>query len=321
MRNWRSNKYFLTWNYHLIEENYVKTFICKELRILESTKNKKGVSSLRYSVYCWEVGKVNKRPHCHIWLHFRNARSFLSVQRLFTRCNIEKGKGNDDQAAKYCKKDGRFEEIGHPTCQGERTDLRILVGQIASGETCCSKIIREEALTYHMYGRTLEKAEDLFQRDVFRSIPTKGIWLYGGTGTGKSSYAFNGYDPRTHYNKCLGDGDSRWWDGYVGQRTIIIDEFRGELSFSFILKLIDRWPLNLPRRNREPTPCLAEEVIITSCYHPHYIYKDETQKNMKQLYRRCTIKVCYLWKCASCLVCDKDGPVNRDNISNYEIFN
>merc|ERR1712013_113778 len=227
----------------------------------------------------------------------------------------QKGKGTDNQAATYCKKDGKFEEFGDKCNQGERTDLRLLVEDISSGKKSCEEIIINAPMSYHVYGRTLEKAEDLYKRTVQRDFSTTGEWVYGGTGTGKSSYAFRERSTGQIYKKCLGEGDLKWWDGYNGHRTIVLDEFRGELEFSFLLSLMDWVPLNLPRRCREPIPCLARNVIITSCYHPAYIYKKETQKTMKQLYRRCSITIMHIWEGASCLVAENYVAINTSKIT------
>jgi len=141
---------------------------------------------------------------------------------------------------------------------------------------------------YHQYGRTLNKLEDIALRKKFRSWMTKGIWRYGPTGTGKSHMAFEGFHPETHY---VYPNDSGWWDGYVGQETVIINEFRGEIKYSELLDLVDKWPKTVKRRNREPVPFLAKTVIINSCKSPCEVYNNlSATDSLSQLYRRFEIK-------------------------------
>ena len=57
--------------------------------------------------------------------------------------------------------------------------------------------------------------------------------------------------------------DNDWQDGYTGQETVIINDFRGGIKYAVLLQLIDKWPAFVSRRGREPAPFLAKHVIIT----------------------------------------------------------
>jgi len=59
----------------------------------------------------------------------------------------------------------------------------------------------------------------------------------GPTATGKSKWCFDNF-PDAYWKQR-----SNWWDGYMGQETVIIDEFYGWLPFSLCLRLCDRYPL------------------------------------------------------------------------------
>lgn len=41
------------------------------------------------------------------------------------------------------------------------------------------------------------------------------------------------------------DKSSLWWEGYVGQECVIIDEFYGWIQYDFLLRLLDRYPLRV----------------------------------------------------------------------------
>jgi hypothetical protein len=114
---------------------------------------------------------------------------------------------------------------------------------------------------------------------------TKCDWVYGPTGTGKSHYAFSNYSPETHY---VYPNDGGWWDGYVGQEVVIINEFRGGIMYSELLDLLDKYPKQVRRRGREPVPFLAKLIIITSSKHPCSCYDGVYQEDdsIDQLLRR-----------------------------------
>ena len=61
---------------------------------------------------------------------------------------------------------------------------------------------------------------------------------WGATGTGKSRRAWEeaGLDA---YPK---DPRTKWWDGYTGQRNVVVDEFRGTIDVAHLLRWLDRYP-------------------------------------------------------------------------------
>lgn len=199
-------------------------------------------------------------------------------------------RGSLQQNDAYCSKDGQLVELGQRPAQGDRHDLKDVVNDIRTGKRKADDIAVEDPVFYHMYGRTLAKAEDILSRKRFRTDMTKGIWYWGPTGVGKSHRAFDGFDPDTHYVKPL---DDQWWDGYTGQKVVILNDFRGQITYSELLTLVDKWPHSVKRRNREPIPFVAETVIITSALPPEDVYHNiSARDSLDQLRRRFTITNC-----------------------------
>eukprot|EP00873_Tetraselmis_striata_P010697 jgi/Tetstr1/430961/TSEL_020716.t1 len=88
-------------------------------------------------------------------------------------------------------------------------------------------------------------------------------------GGGKSHKVFEGYDPDTHYVKNLNE---EWWDGYKGHPVVIFNEFRGQIKFSELLDLVDKWPKTVKWRNRESVPFLAKEIRVASIKPPEHVF-------------------------------------------------
>lgn len=199
------------------------------------------------------------------------------------------GRARYANAIAYCKKEGDFIERGKFTTKGERTDLEEIKDQILTGQLKVNEIIVNKPELYHMYGRTLEKIEEQKLVNDFRTEQTTCEWIWGKTGVGKSHKAFENFDPRTTYVWKL--NDKGWQDGYTGQPTVIINDFRGEIPYNELLNLVDKWPFTLPRRGKCPVPFLAKHIVITSSLPPHLVYKNrEKQDSLEQLLRRITIQ-------------------------------
>lgn len=65
--------------------------------------------------------------------------------------------------------------------------------------------------------------------------------FYGPSGTGKSHRAFEEAGEDVYIKNPL----NKWWDGYRGQSTVIIDEFRGIIDIAHILRWWDKYPCSV----------------------------------------------------------------------------
>jgi len=242
----------------------------------------------KYIIIGREVCPTTNRPHDQGFIYYNNQRaSTKAVAKELGKCHVEMCKGTLEQNCNYCSKDSNVREFGTKPDQGARSDLKCVLNELQIGSTSVDDLVISDPLLYHQYGRTLERAEDIFLRKKFRTRMTECDWIVGPTGTGKSHKAFENFNPETHY---VYPNDNGWWDGYKGHPIVIINEFRGQIQYAELLDLIDKWPKTVKRRNREPVPFLAEKIIITSSLRPEEIYYNLHEKDkLAQLYRRVKI--------------------------------
>lgn len=254
-----------------------------------------------YEKYNWsyyhvaqEIAPETGNKHMDGYYEYTTQRKEVTERKKFTKKfgngfgDLVKAQGTAGENKDYSEKEGRrFETAGTPgKGQGERTDLNEIKDDIMSGKRKVDDIAVEDPEIFHQYGRTLSKIEDIALRKRFRTEMTTGIWYYGPTAVGKSHKAFEGYHPDTHYLWKLNE-KSGWQDGYIGQETVIMNDFRGEIKYNELLQIIDKWPHTVPRRGREPAPFLAKKVIITSSLPPELVYKQRIEEDsLEQLYRR-----------------------------------
>lgn len=234
-----------------------------------------------------EVGEKGT-PHLQGRMTFKRTYRFTQLKKLhskahwsITECPQDFNYIMKEDSEIIIKEDNRK--------QGYRTDLVKIYEEIKEGKTV-EQITIEAPIIYHQYGRTLEKLEDIVNRKKFRTEMTKCEWLYGETGVGKSHKAFENYSEDTHY---LWTNDGGWWDGYRGQEIVVINDFRGEIPYNMMLQLIDKWPMKVRRRNREPMPFVSKMIYITSSLRPDQIYRHRDEEdNIAQLLRRIKVTEC-----------------------------
>lgn len=113
------------------------------------------------------------------------------------------------------------------------------------------------------------------------SIERSIVCYWGLTGTGKSRRAWSeGGDGA--YAK---DPMSKFWCGYSGQTVVIIDEFRGAINISHVLRWFDRYPVSVEIKGGS-RPLLAERIYVTSNIHPNRWYPDLDTETLDALLRR-----------------------------------
>lgn len=243
-------------------------------------------NDIRYIAYSNETCPTTGRPHHQGFIYFHGKKqSYKKIGKMLGNSNCRVCKGNLEQNEAYCSKSNELIEFGNKPSQSERKDLAMLKDDILMNVVTSEDIMCSNPVVYHMYGRTIDKLEDVALRKKFRTWMTIGSWYYGETGSGKSEHVYRDYNPSTHY---VFPNDNGWFDGYKGQEIVIFDDFRGNtIPFAELLSLCDKYPKCVKRRNREPVPFLAKEIRITSSLHPMSIYTNlHTDDKLDQLYRR-----------------------------------
>lgn len=243
----------------------------------------------KYLIIGQEICPKTKRKHLQGYVHLNEAKTFSYIKKhYFNRGeHFEVARGTHEDNIKYCSKDGKYAEWGVKPKQGARTDLCAIKDELVSGETTIDEIVLERPDIYHQYGRTLNAIEERVMAGKFRTSMTRGIWLWGKTGTGKSHIALEKFTPETHY---IVPNDNGWWDNYRQQKYVVINDFRGHISYNELLQMVDKWPYSVKRRGKAPLPFTSEFVIITSSLPPDKVYhnRDEEDK-IEQLHRRFNI--------------------------------
>ena len=109
--------------------------------------------------------------------------------------------------------------------------------------------------------------------------------FYGPTGTGKSRRAWD----EAGVMAFPKDPCTKFWDGYNSHEHVVIDEFRGSIGISHILRWFDRYPVVIEIKGG--ALCFtATKIWITSNLHPELWYPDLDPGTKDALMRRLVIE-------------------------------
>ena len=234
---------------------------------------------VKYGVVGEEVGESGT-PHLQIYMEYETMKSFKQMKELNKLWHVEKRIGTMLQASDYCKKDGKYREVGELAVskQGKRNDINVVKEAVKTGVNMrgiCELTNSYQALKY---AETLRK-----YMCAKRTWKTEIYWFYGPTGTGKSRRAF---DMTNIDDRWISMDSLKWFDGYDGQSDIIIDDFRcTDVTMKFLLRLFDRYELNVEIKGGV-TAMLAKRIFVTTNNKPEKAFEGCCFEDMQQLIRR-----------------------------------
>lgn len=232
---------------------------------------------------CWEheVAPETGTPHVQGYWYFKNPRTLAGVKKLLPTAHFEPARGSPEQNRAYCSKVEGVQhfELGTLPHQGKRNDITEVKRMVKEGARMPDII--EVASSY----QSLRTAELLMKyQPVKQREPPVVRWFYGPTGTGKTRTAveLSGEDV------WISGRDLKWWNGYYGQKNVIIDDFRGDFcTFHELLRILDRYPYTVEVKGSSQQ-LRATQIIITSPLRPEAVYKGRSSEDINQLLRRIT---------------------------------
>lgn len=209
--------------------------------------------------------------------------------------HIEPRGGTVAEAVGYCTKaetrDGgiiRHGEIdSHKTenpQQGHRSDLDRLRARVLAGESISQILLSDDGPTAAGCMRWLREVAAAYEDSIYRTKirDVRTVYLWGTTGVGKTRHVI---ETEGIGNVYIVDDYAHPFDKYEGQPVILLDEFSGQLNLEYMLRLLDRYPLQLQARYRNPW-ARFERVWITSNVSADELYSWASPEKRAALFRR-----------------------------------
>lgn len=226
-----------------------------------------------------------KRKLCDATAHIekRHSHSTRSEARAYT--------WKEESAVTPWVEAGVFVELR----QGYRSDLQDVYLRMLNGETLSSLFRDEDTFPVAVrYPRGLSLAEQAMQQAPPR--PEQDVLaLWGPPGTGKTHSVFERWTEGGIYKLIppAVHGGQVWWDGYDAQETVLLDDYEGWLPWTYLLQLLDVYPMWVQPKGRM-VPLRCRRVVITSNKEPKD-WHPRQDTNLAALTRR----LHWIWHCGA----------------------
>ena len=163
--------------------------------------------------------------------------------------HLEPRRGTRDEARDYCRKsDGEFVEWGQFESLTEKDLFKMPIEFLKNSYPAF----------YCRYHRGLEKLSD--KGPKWREVTVHILW--GPTGSGKTREVME----KDNVYKI--DPPYQWWDGYMGEEILLIDDYRHRaIDRGYLLNLLDGYRLRLETKGSH-TWAMWKEVWITTNFDP-----------------------------------------------------
>lgn len=235
-----------------------------------------------YLCYSFEVGEKKETPHIQGYVYEENKVSFKKLCSIIPRAHFTKAKGSAQQNLKYISKSSEAYEFGTMPRQGLDGELVSVKKMLDEGSTI-REVADKHFSAYCKYERAIKSYQSLVM-DHRKKSPIV-IYCYGPLGVGKSYYA-----NRAFSDSVYPKDNTKWWNGYEQQEVVILDDYEvtPDMSFRFLLKLLDEYPLSVETKMGSFIPFNSKYIIFTADKPLDKMFKHLKNHEKYQLYRRIT---------------------------------
>lgn len=205
------------------------------LKILERAKVELKFS---YLVYGHEIAPTTGTPHLQGYVQLEKRQYTTKINKFLPKVHITIVTGSSQDNIDYCKKDVNFYEEGAARTFArkvakQKDDWMHLVNLAESGKI--DDIKNEHPREYLVYYRTFKQ----MQQDHLKPEPVVRYcyWIHGKAGSGKSRAVHQ------HYPTAYWKNANKWWDGYKGEETVVLDDLAGAFLYEHLKRWADRYPV------------------------------------------------------------------------------
>lgn len=233
---------------------------------------------------CWQLEKgAEGTPHLQGVVLFTYTPRLPALKKIacMAGAHWEPKRGSWAQAIAYVsKEESRVEgpwTIGAVPSQGARNDIA-LVKEVAKSRKRVRDMTDEEVIAVRRSPKMWQLLKQEYRPQ--RGHELQVILLVGKTGCGKTRHVYDQYGGSDDFY-ALPVSKDFWFDGYDGESVVLLDDFVGQFPLAQVLRLLDRYPVQVPVKGGFTWWC-PDKIFITSNLHPREWY---SWKGREEQYR------------------------------------
>lgn len=252
---------------------------------------------------CPSTGKYHMQAYIHLRKKSGLRRLTAAFDKLdaegeavfWNKPHFEACKSSHKNNLKYCtKEESRIlgpwiwpDNYNEKKGQGQRSDIDEVCSRIQEGAS-----IVEIAMAFPNTAMRFNRHLEWFSRicdqangrnKVKYCADIKVILLVGPAGCGKTRSVIDNHDD---VFQLVRNGSTVWFDGYINQEILLIDDFNGWMPHKMLLKIIDKYTnITLPIKGSSGLS-KWKTIYITSNNLPEYWYEYKHEEDKNAVLRR-----------------------------------
>lgn len=187
---------------------------------------------MNYLILGKEVAPETGTPHYQGYMVFKKRLYLTGVRKLFSNGHLTIMTTNSKACMIYCKKENQFAEYGTPPVSNTASNKRKWAITRSAAKSGDFTTIPDDI--YVRYYANIKKIRMDNPSKPIKNAFRDNYWVYGKTGVGKSHYA------RSKWPDFYDKNKDKWWDGYLGEATALIDDLDAA-QCPYISNYLKRW--------------------------------------------------------------------------------